>query len=63
MANEVYHSGNMLDQYVAPCELRQGTNQILLKICQNEQEESWAQEWEFQFRLTDPSGKGLTSGQ
>ena len=63
MANEVYHSGSMLDQYVAPCELLEGTNRILLKICQNEQEESWAQEWEFQFRLTDPTGKGLTSGQ
>ena len=63
MANEVYHSGSMLDQYVAPFELRAGTNRIMLKICQNEQEESWAQEWEFQFRITDPTGKGLTSGQ
>lgn len=63
MANEVYHSGSMLDQYVAPCELRKGTNRILLKICQNEQEESWAQRWEFQFRITDPTGKGLSSGQ
>ena len=63
MANEVYHAGSMIDQYVAPCELRKGTNRILLKICQNEQEESWAQDWKFQFRLTDPTGKGLTSGQ
>ena len=22
MANEVYHAGSMLDQYIAPCELR-----------------------------------------
>ncbi len=63
MATEVYHSGSMLDQYVAPCDLRKGKNTILLKICQNEQEESWAQRWEFQFRLTDPTGKGLQSGQ
>ena len=61
MANEVYHSGSMIDQYIAPVELRRGTNRILLKICQNEQEQSWAQEWEFQFRLTDPTGKGLNS--
>ena len=63
MANEVYHSGSMLDQYIVQCELKQGTNRVLLKICQNEQTESWAQDWEFQFRLTDPTGKGLRSGQ
>jgi hypothetical protein len=62
-ANEVYHSGSMIDQYVASCQLNRGTNRILLKICQNEQEQSWAQRWEFQFRITDPTGKGLISGQ
>ncbi len=62
-ANEVYHSGSMIDQYVASCQLKKGTNRILLKICQNEQEQSWAQRWEFQFRITDPTGKGLVSGQ
>jgi len=59
MSNEVYHAGSMIDQYVGDCQLVKGTNRILLKICQNEQTESWAQEWEFQFRLTDPTGKGL----
>lgn len=63
MATEVYHSGSMLDQYVAPFDLKKGKNTILLKICQNEQEESWAQRWEFQFRVTDPTGKGLQSGE
>jgi hypothetical protein len=63
MSNEVYHSGSMLDQYIADAELVSGTNRILLKICQNEQTEPWAQEWEFQFRVTDPTGKGLVSGQ
>jgi hypothetical protein len=61
MATEVYHSGSMLDQYVAPFALKKGKNTVLLKICQNEQEESWAQRWEFQFRITDPTGKGLQS--
>lgn len=61
MENEVYHSGSMVDQYIADFPLKKGTNRILLKICQNEQEESWAQDWKFQFRITDPSGKGLTS--
>ncbi|MGB1926724.1 MAG: hypothetical protein ACPHL6_09340, partial [Rubripirellula sp.] len=63
MATEVYHSGSMLDQYVAPFDLKKGKNTVLLKICQNEQEESWAQRWEFQFRITDPTGKGLRSGK
>ena len=61
MQNEVYHSGSMIDQYIADFPLKKGTNRILLKICQNEQEESWAQNWKFQFRITDPSGKGLAS--
>ncbi len=60
-ANEVYHAGSMIDQYTSDCRLAAGTNRILLKICQNEQTQSWAQDWEFQFRLTDPTGKGLTS--
>jgi hypothetical protein len=62
-ANEVYHSGSMIDQYVASCQLNEGINRILLKVCQNEQEQPWAQRWEFQFRITDPTGKGLVSGQ
>jgi len=61
MQNEVYHAGSMIDQYIANFSLKKGTNRILLKICQNEQEESWAQDWKFQFRITDPSGKGLSS--
>ena len=61
MQNEVYHAGSMIDQYISDFPLKKGTNRILLKICQNEQEESWAQNWKFQFRITDPSGKGLAS--
>lgn len=61
MQNQVYHSGSMIDQYIADFPLKKGTNRILLKICQNEQEESWAQDWKFQFRITDSSGKGLAS--
>lgn len=63
MSNHVYHAGEMIDQYIADAPLRKGTNRILLKICQNEQTESWAQDWKFQFRVTDPTGKALTSSQ
>ena len=62
MAKEVYHAGYTIDQYIANAELKKGTNRVLLKICQNEQTESWAQDWKFQFRITDPSGKPLQSG-
>lgn len=56
ISREVYHSGNQIDQYVAPVRLRRGENSILVKICQNEQKEPWAQDWQFQLRFTDASG-------
>ncbi len=62
LAKEVYHAGYTIDQYIAGAELKKGINRVLLKICQNEQTESWAQDWKFQFRITDPTGKPLQSG-
>ncbi|MGB7328276.1 MAG: hypothetical protein WBD31_25595 [Rubripirellula sp.] len=62
IANKIYHSGTALDQYIAQVELKAGENTILIKNCQNEQTEGWAQDWGFQFRLTDLNGKGLISG-
>ncbi|MEM9367146.1 MAG: hypothetical protein AAGD07_14225 [Planctomycetota bacterium] len=59
LANEVYHSGGMIDQYVGVCGLRPGLNSILLKICQNNQTQPWAQEFQFQFRITDSTGQGI----
>lgn len=58
---EEYHRGMMFDQYAARGKLRKGKNRILLKICQNEQEEDWAQRWAFQFRVCDLAGQGLRS--
>ncbi|HBJ33893.1 MAG TPA: hypothetical protein DDZ51_03820 [Planctomycetaceae bacterium] len=58
-ANEVYHSGTRIDQYVAGCELKDGVNTVLIKVCQNAQTESWAQDWQFQFRFTDRNGAAL----
>jgi hypothetical protein len=54
--NQVYHSGSAVDQYVARGKLKAGRNTILLKIAQNEQTESWAQDWKFQFRVCDAIG-------
>jgi len=51
-----YHHGMKMDQYVARGRFRQGRNEILLKVCQNEQKEDWAQSWSFQARLCDALG-------
>lgn len=59
--NHVYHAGSEIDQYIAAGELKKGTNAILLKICQNEQTENWAQNWQFQLRVCDEVGTAILS--
>jgi hypothetical protein len=54
-----YHHGNEVDQHIAPAVLKAGRNELLLKICQNEQSESWAQDWHFQARLCDAVGAAV----
>ena len=51
-----YHRGTKLDQYRVAAELQPGKNTILLKICQNEQTDSWAQRYQFQIRVCAASG-------
>jgi hypothetical protein len=58
-ANEVYHTGGRVDQYIGSCEIKKGENWVLVKICQNNQTEAWAQEYQFQFRITDSMGKPI----
>ncbi len=59
MDSTVYHAGSMIDQYIGQADLRAGTNTMLIKVCQNEQTEPWAQDWTFQLRLTDDTGKAI----
>lgn len=54
-----YHRGAQIDQYIFPVTFKKGANRILIKICQNEQTESWTREWEFQFRICDRLGQPL----
>ena len=54
-----YHRGMQLDQYKMPVTLRPGKNDILVKACQNEQEESWTVEWQFQLRVCDATGTAV----
>lgn len=57
----IYHTGSAIDQYSSRGTLRPGRNVILLKVCQNEQKQSWAQDWEFQFRVCDSIGTAIHS--
>jgi hypothetical protein len=55
-ARNEYHHGMSMDQYTGKGMLKAGRNELLLKVCQNEQTESWAQDWAFQVRLCDATG-------
>ena len=59
MANEVYHNGMSPDKFSSPANLKKGENVILIKVCQNEQTEPWAQDWQFQVRVCDETGKAI----
>lgn len=56
-AAQTYHQSFSPDTHVAPCKLNAGKNVILLKICQNDQKEPWAQDWKFQLRVCDSTGQ------
>jgi hypothetical protein len=58
---EIYHSFTSLDQYIARGVLEPGENQILVKLCQNEQTEDWAGDWKFQLRVCDATGGAILS--
>ena len=60
-AREEYHRGSRWDQYKFAVQLRKGKNTILVKLCQNEQTDPWAQKYQLQFRVVEPSGRVLHS--
>ncbi len=59
LMNEVYHAGMSIDQYIGRAKIKAGDNAVVLKVCQNEQTESWAQRWQFQLRVSDETGKAI----
>ena len=61
MSNHVYHASTAIDQYKVKVKLKKGSNAILVKIAQNEQEEGWAQRWQFQLRVCDQYGTAVLS--
>jgi hypothetical protein len=56
---EEYHHGMAMDQHVGQGILKAGRNEILIKVCQNEQKDSWAQLWSFQLRVCDTLGAAV----
>lgn len=60
-ANDIYHTGFEIDQYRGKVKLKKGKNQILVKICQNNQTEQWAQDWQFLLRVCDHLGTAVLS--
>ncbi len=55
-ARDEYHHGQRFDQYTGLGTLKAGKNEILVKVCQNDQKEPWAQNWQFQLRICDATG-------
>lgn len=59
-AQEEYHHGSDHDQYVARGGvLKPGENVLVVKVCQNDQKEPWAQAWSFAARVCDRTGGRL----
>jgi len=58
-AREEYHHGFRFDQYIAAGTLKAGRNELLLKLCQDNQSQSWTQDWKFQVRACDFTGGAL----
>lgn len=59
LARETYHQSFDRDMHTAPARLVKGRNTVLVKVCQNDQPEDWAQNWMFQLRLTDALGAAV----
>lgn len=56
---EEYHRSSAMDQYKIPVSLKSGENVLLLKVCQNEQTQDWAQKYQFQLRVCDSTGSAV----
>jgi hypothetical protein len=59
LAREEYHHGAFLDQHNATVMMKKGENEILIKVCQNDQTQPWCEPWGFACRLSDSTGKAI----
>ena len=58
-SRDEYHRGMRIDQYQLDINLAKGRNTFLVKLCQNEQEQSWTKQWQFQLRVCDATGTAI----
>jgi hypothetical protein len=58
-AHDEYHSGSPFDGMIGRGALKAGENVVVLKVCQNNQTQQWAQDWSFQMRVCDDTGGPL----
>src|SRR5262249_21919303 len=56
LAREEHHHGLSMDQHTGRGTLKAGRNEVLVKVCQNNQNEPWAQDWKVMVRLCDDIG-------
>ena len=56
---EEYHRSTRMDQYKMSVKLKKGSNRILMKVCQNEQKQEWAQGYKYQLRVCNSTGSGI----
>jgi cyclic pyranopterin phosphate synthase len=52
--------GPLAELQTSDKKLKAGVNRILIKVCQNEQKEAWAQRYIFQARVCDSTGKAIS---
>jgi len=55
-SREEYHHGDTLDQHVGRAKLKKGSNEILVKVCQDDATMMWTLVWQFQLRVCDYLG-------
>ena len=53
---EEYHHGDNMDYHLGKGTLKPGPNVLVVKVCQNNQKDAWAQRWQFQARICDATG-------
>ncbi|MFL5342926.1 MAG: hypothetical protein ACJ8F7_22555 [Gemmataceae bacterium] len=62
-SRDEYHHGTRIDQHIAPVTLKQGVNQIVLNVCQDDMAYEWCYPWSFQLRITDAIGTPISLKQ
>jgi hypothetical protein len=56
---ELAHHGMRMDQHVGRGTLQTGRNEILVKVCKDDNPKPQSQQWSFQLRLCDALGRGI----